>query len=182
MHVSNDVKISYAYTSTGVQHAHFLVPKTKTHQHGEVIHLTAIDDRSSPINILLNHLYRNEAVAAGAPLFAFKTHSGWSSLTKPLLLSRCSEIWSHSNLDIVTGHAFRIGGTTELLLRGVNPDVVMAQGRWKSKAFLEYWRRIDEILPLFISNTFADRIPSLRSSMDSFPRRHNIRARASQTS
>ncbi|KAG1842574.1 hypothetical protein C8R48DRAFT_38081 [Suillus tomentosus] len=43
------------------------------------------------------------------------------------------------------GHAFRIGGATELLLQGVHPDVVSSQGRWTSRSFLEYWRRIETI-------------------------------------
>ncbi|KAG1756158.1 hypothetical protein EDD22DRAFT_957328 [Suillus occidentalis] len=30
------------------------------------------------------------------------------------------------------------------------------QGRWKSRAFLEYWRKIESILPLFITASFKD--------------------------
>lgn len=58
-------------------------------------------------------------------------------------------------MPLLVGHCFRIGGATELLLRGVHPDVVAAQGRWKSRAFLEYWRRIESILPIFIVDSFS---------------------------
>jgi len=45
--------------------------------------------------------------------------------------------------------------------------------RWRSKALLEYWRRIESILPIFITGSFADsRISILQSSMDSFERRY----------
>ncbi|KAG2063440.1 hypothetical protein BDR04DRAFT_941340, partial [Suillus decipiens] len=55
-------------------------------------------------------------------------------------LTGCNDIWKSSNLAALSGHCFRIGGATELLLRGVPPDMVATQGRWKSRAFLEYWR------------------------------------------
>ena len=48
------------------------------------------------------------------------------------------------------GHNFHIGGTTHLLLLGMDPFIVMVQGHWKSDAFLTYWCHCEEILPLFI--------------------------------
>ncbi len=41
------------------------------------------------------------------------------------------------------GHSFRIGGTTFFLIKGVNPDVVKALGRWSSDAFKKYWRNLE---------------------------------------
>ncbi|KAH7909540.1 hypothetical protein BJ138DRAFT_1010615, partial [Hygrophoropsis aurantiaca] len=76
----------------------------------------------------------------------------------------------------VRGPAFRIGGATELLLQGLNPDVVAQQGRWKSQAFLEYWREIESILPMFISSSdSAARCASLESVMSVFSRNHHLR-------
>lgn len=46
----------------------------------------------------------------------------------------------------VTGHCFRIGGTTALLRRGVDPEVVKVAGRWRSDSFLRYWRTIDTMI------------------------------------
>jgi len=73
------------------------------------------------------------------------------------------------------GHAFRIGGATELLLQGVHPDIVSTQGRWLSDTFLEYWHRIDTILPLFItSSANTERLLDLDCVMDSFAHQHRL--------
>jgi hypothetical protein len=47
-------------------------------------------------------------------------------------LQCCNEIWGAAGYPHTTGHSFRIGGTTELLLPGVTVDVVKAMGRWSS--------------------------------------------------
>jgi len=51
----------------------------------------------------------------------------------------------HSNLvsamlSHVLGTVFLIGGTVELLLAGVPPEIIAATGGWTSFAFLLYWR------------------------------------------
>ena len=51
----------------------------------------------------------------------------------------------------MSDHVFQIGGTTELLLQGVNPDIITVQGHWSSWAFLEYWHHIKTVPPLFLS-------------------------------
>ncbi|KIJ30935.1 hypothetical protein M422DRAFT_186511, partial [Sphaerobolus stellatus SS14] len=61
-------------------------------------------------------------------------------------------IWIANGLPRITGHSFRIGGTTELLVAGVPPDVVKALGRWSSDAFLVYWRSLSELAPLYVAN------------------------------
>ena len=68
-------------------------------------------------------------------------------------MDRCNEAWSKSSISRLTGHSFCIGGTTHLLLLGVNPFIVMVQGRWKSDDFLAYWQNCKQILPLFIGST-----------------------------
>ncbi|EJD42254.1 hypothetical protein AURDEDRAFT_43481, partial [Auricularia subglabra TFB-10046 SS5] len=61
-------------------------------------------------------------------------------LTKRVFLSRLNEIWSAAGMVRISGHCFHIGGTTALLRAGVEPEVVKMAGRWKSDAFLRYWR------------------------------------------
>ncbi|EJD43119.1 hypothetical protein AURDEDRAFT_44117, partial [Auricularia subglabra TFB-10046 SS5] len=61
-------------------------------------------------------------------------------LTKTAFLSRLNEIWMATGMKKVSGHCFRIGGTTALLRAGVPPEVVKTAGRWKSDSFLRYWR------------------------------------------
>ena len=175
LHVTNCVALRAGQTAGGVKHLHFRIPKTKTSSSGADIHLVAIADPSCPIAPLVNHLEVNASVPRGSPLFAFASPQGHTVLTKTLLLARCNEVWTASGLPPLPGHAFRIGGATELLLRGTPPDIVMVLGRWKSKAFIEYWRRIDEILPLFLSNSFSEpQITQLQSAM-SVTRRHCAR-------
>ncbi|KIO02637.1 hypothetical protein M404DRAFT_147590 [Pisolithus tinctorius Marx 270] len=59
-------------------------------------------------------------------------------MTCPWFLQRCNQVWVSAGYPDMLGHAFRIGGVSELLLQGVPPDVVTTQGQWKSQAFLEY--------------------------------------------
>lgn len=49
-------------------------------------------------------------------------------MTKTWFMARCNEIWAKEGLETLTGHCFRIGRATELLLRGVAPEVVQALG------------------------------------------------------
>lgn len=63
----------------------------------------------------------------------------FSSLQKNFM-RRCNDILHDLGYSRITGHCFRIGGTTELLLAGVDPEVVKKLGRWKSDAFLRYRR------------------------------------------
>ncbi|KAG2088573.1 uncharacterized protein F5147DRAFT_587605, partial [Suillus discolor] len=60
------------------------------------------------------------------------------------------------------GHAFRIGRATELLFEGVYPDIVAMQGRWKLRAFLDYWRQIKSIYSLFIATASSTPIALTR--------------------
>ena len=70
----------------------------------------------------------------------------------------------------LTGHSFRIGSTTHLLLLGVDPFIVMVQGHWKSDAFLSYWKNCEQILPLFIGSALHS-LDSIVSSMNLFKRK-----------
>jgi hypothetical protein len=58
---------------------------------------------------------------------------------------------------------------------GINPDVIAVQGRWTSRAFLDYWRRVESVLPLFISSSVnINRLQHVDATMSAFVRRHNI--------
>ncbi|KAI0059038.1 hypothetical protein BV25DRAFT_1809765, partial [Artomyces pyxidatus] len=105
-------------------------------------------------------------------LFAFEQGDSWQTLTKSMFLQRCNEIWKRQGLHVLEGgHSFRIGGTTEWLLRGTPPDVVQKQGRWLSGAFLLYWRKVQTVLPFFISQAFnASEALRLDRIMDDFER------------
>ncbi|RDB24633.1 hypothetical protein Hypma_008189 [Hypsizygus marmoreus] len=71
------------------------------------------------------------------------------ALTKRKFLARCNSILTSHSLPAISGHCFRIGGTTFLLLAGVPPDIVKLMGRWSSDSFLRYWRSLEIIAPLY---------------------------------
>jgi hypothetical protein len=79
---------------------------------------------------------------------------GWEHMSKHEFLSFCTDIWKRAGLAHVMGHSFRIGGAVELLLAGVPPEVVAATGGWTSLAFLLYWRRMEEMLPMSTSKAY----------------------------
>ena len=85
-----------------------------------------------------------------AHIFSYTSTDGFIALTKPIFLQRCNEIWHALGYPRTTGHCFRIGGTTELLIAGTPPDIIKATGRWSSDSFLRYWRALDDIAPQYI--------------------------------
>ncbi|PPQ90027.1 hypothetical protein CVT25_000799 [Psilocybe cyanescens] len=159
----------------GINSAHFHIPWSKTtHYAGADIIIMSNGDPSDPLAALLNHLAVNAGLPDGAPYFAYRTAEGWSPLTKSAFLARCERIWFIKGLPKMAGHAFCIGGATELLLRGTHPDVVAVQGCWRSKAFLKYWHQIEGILSLFITGSFnADRAAQVSETMEAYHRLHN---------
>lgn len=130
------------------------LPRTKTHHHGEDVVL--VDQRApiNPIYLLKNH-FRVNVVPRNEHIFSYVSAGSLSSLSKTLFLQRCNAIWSALGYPRTTGHCFRIGGTTELLIAGTPPDIVKATGRWSSESFLRYWRALEDIAPQHIRNIHA---------------------------
>ena len=129
----------------------FHLPRTKTHHNGQDIVLV---DQCSPINpifLLKNHLRVNN-IPKDEHIFSYTSADHLVSLTKSFFLQRCNTVWHLLGYPRATGHCFRIGGTTELLIAGTPPDVVKVTGRWSSESFLRYWRSLDEIAPQHIRN------------------------------
>jgi hypothetical protein len=177
-HVARNVlPIPTSRVHNGTEHATFHIPWTKTTMEGGAdISVTARDHATCPLSALRHHLSANSLLPSAAPLFAFETaDGGWAPMTKPWFIDRCNMVWVTAGFPQMPGHAFRIGGATELLLQGTDPNVVATQGRWLSRAFLEYWRRIESILPLFISNAAnSHRAHGLEATMDTYARYHRL--------
>jgi hypothetical protein len=132
------------------------LPCTKTHRHGQDIVLVDQQAPINPILLLKNHIRVNN-MPSDSHIFSYSSTDGLLSLSKPLFLHRCNAIWSLLGYPRTTGHCFRIGGTTELLVAGIHPDVVKATGRWSSESFLRYWRSLDAIAPQHIRNLHSSR-------------------------
>lgn len=127
------------------------LPKTKVSQaQGETIILTTQQGGISPTRALREHI-RVNCLRPDDPLLAYRdTNNELKVLSKTLFLRRCNEVWSAMGIPKMTGHCFRIGGTTHFLVAGIPPDVVKALGRWKSDAFLRYWRDLDSLASIHL--------------------------------
>ena len=179
-HVSRDVlPIRLSRLPNGTEHATFHIPWTKTTAEiGADISITARDHTTCPLPALKHHLSANILLPTSAPLFAFETaDGGWAPMTKPWFnvhgsLQRClGRSWPSSDAGPRLSHRCR----HRAVIAGYRPSVVATQGRWLSRAFLEYWRRIESILPLFISNaTNSHRVRGLESSMNVYARQNRI--------
>ncbi|KEP46856.1 putative reverse transcriptase domain protein [Rhizoctonia solani 123E] len=156
------------FTAAGSCELH--LPSTKMQPiRGEKVTILRQHGILDPIHALYSHLAFNRAVSDNSHLFASASigREGLRirNLTKEVFLDRVNSIWSKHGFPRITGHCFRIGGTTELLLRGTAPDLVQKMGRWSSDAHLRYWRETK-----FIAASHAEFLPS---DQDTTPRRLN---------
>ncbi|CAA7271031.1 unnamed protein product [Cyclocybe aegerita] len=177
-HAARSAPTSFRTTAMGTEFATCHIPWTKTTmREGADISITArADDPSCPVAAFKHHLANNTSVPASASLFAYETADGcWAPMTKSWFMARCNEVWVAAGLPDMPGHGFRIGGATHLLLMGTPPDIVAVQGRWKLRAFLEYWRKIESILPLFLSNAnSASRFSLIEDSMKQYQKKWKL--------
>ncbi|KAF5373349.1 hypothetical protein D9615_007467 [Tricholomella constricta] len=127
------------------------LPHSKTKGNaGENVILTR-QHLADPIACLDNHFLANEPPDRSHPLAAYKSVNGTLvTLSKRKFLARCNAVFASRRLPAVSGHCFRISGTTQLLLAGVPPDIVKVMGRWTSDSFLRYWRSLDVLAPMYM--------------------------------
>ena len=171
------LRVSFRELRDGTLSVHFRIPWTKTtKQEGALVTLTARNDILCPRTALRNHLDVNSNVSPTSALFAYHTPSGGTkNMLKHDFLTFVTSIWKSAHLAHVLGHSFRIGGAVELLLAGVPPEIVAATGGWTSLAFLIYWRRMEEILPMSTSKAYKQsHITELASIFEQFRVAHNI--------
>ncbi|KAE9385663.1 hypothetical protein BT96DRAFT_960709 [Gymnopus androsaceus JB14] len=113
------------------------LPSTKTAgSRGETAFITPQHSPACPLAALAEHI-RVNCLGPGNPLFAYRDEVDvLRCLTRDKCVNRCNKIWGPRGIPRITGHCFRIGGTTHYLCRGVPPDVVKALGHWKLDMFL----------------------------------------------
>ncbi|KAJ7577742.1 hypothetical protein C8J56DRAFT_898894 [Mycena floridula] len=180
-HVSRSVTICFRnnISPSGVKESvHFHIPWTKsTREKGADLSITG-DDIICPGKATRQHLTINSECPPNSHLFSFRVSDGsFLPMTKGWFLDRCHGIWRSAGLLLPLGHSFRIGGASELLLAGIPPEVVATIGRWKSLAFLLYWRKIEVILPRSFSHSYdSSRIRELAVAFENFRVAQNIPA------
>ncbi|KAF9517884.1 hypothetical protein BS47DRAFT_1359395 [Hydnum rufescens UP504] len=135
------------------------LPWTKTSQWGANLILTYKEELSCPFQALQQHLSTNHDLPDKAPLFAFHTLEGWEPVTRMTPNRANGKVGVDApatwHLDY---QSFHIGGTTHLLGRGTNPQVVQKLGHWSSDAFYLYWQNTQLIIPEHVHKAAAERI------------------------
>lgn len=74
------------------------------------------------------------------PLFSYPVNGKRRVLTKSRGQAIFRKVWSLSTDSKLTGHSFRVGGATLRWNLGVDLEVIVRIGRWKSKAYKLYLR------------------------------------------
>lgn len=131
-----------------------LLPWTKIKKwEGETLIISRQEGCANPIYAIENHFAVN-SFPKESLLFSYSDAHGTTVLLKKQFLQRCNAIWETMNehSQSPTGHSFRIGGTSHLLLCGVHPDIIKQTGRWSSDSFLRYWRNLDTVIPNHVTN------------------------------
>ncbi|KAJ7301303.1 hypothetical protein DFH08DRAFT_616068, partial [Mycena albidolilacea] len=176
-HATRAAVVKAITTPDGTKAAAIPLPWTKsTRERGGLLTIMGRDDELCPLKAFSNHLLVNAAVPADAPLFAFQAPDGtWAPLTKTWFMKRCTQIWDAAGILRAFGHSFHIGGSTELLLAGVSPDIVAALGGWTSLAFLLYWRKIEHIVPMHVGKAYDKaKLDEVAKAFEAFRVAHNI--------
>lgn len=114
-----------------------------------VIHQTF--DGLCPIQVISSYIKARLSLNLGTdPQYLF-AHKDGSLVNKRWFLNKLNEVFPQKHLS---GHGFRAGGTTELILRGLPPHIVQLAGRWSSDTFEEYIRRHPLVLNAYIAATY----------------------------
>jgi hypothetical protein len=129
------------------------LPTTKTTStRGDTVALPTQLAPLDPVTAIKHHILSN-GLQSHHPISSYYKAGQRLLLTKCKFLKRCNDIWSRHGYNRFTGHSFRIGGTTYYLLNHRDPLVVKITGRWKSDAFLRYWRSIDMLASIHLGQS-----------------------------
>ena len=91
---------------------------------GETVVMTKQQDNLNPIAALHNHSIVNK-IGKNDPIACYTSKKGeWLGLTIRRFIGRVNDILKDESFQRISGHCFHIGGTTNLLLMGVPPDIV----------------------------------------------------------
>jgi hypothetical protein len=136
--------ISESTAENGACNLHLPWSKTQKNR-GDDVWIPRQEAPLDPIHALHKHYIKNK-LRIDHPIAAYRdNHGNITTLTRSKFIQRINEILKAKNkrYSRISGHCFRIGGTTFYLVSGVPPDMVKKFGRWRSQAFLEYWRCLD---------------------------------------
>jgi hypothetical protein len=114
----------------------------------------------------------NHSPLTHTPLFAFREDGHWHTSTKAQFITYMSSFYVAAGLETVHSHSYHIGSSVELLLAGVEPEIIMEPGGWTSLCFLTYWQRLEQIIPDRITTAWKSRIHTFASAHGHPPDTH----------
>ena len=101
---------------------------------------------ADPEEAMRNHLSQNQ-FDGNTHLFQHHWKGSSRPMSRAIFLTRIRKALVDARRNTLTGHSFRIGGTLEYLLRGIDFPVVRAKGRWASEtAFTGYLCKHGQVL------------------------------------
>jgi hypothetical protein len=147
---------SWSGSKTNRRASEIQLPWTKTTRfNGATVFLV---DQRDPLNatVAMSNHFKASPLDSNSFLCEYKSGRRSKVLGKEEFLEMCNSVWTNAGIPRITGHSFRIGGTTALLCSGVHPEIVKKMGRWTSDAFLQYWRSLGQLFAQHASNVSWD--------------------------
>jgi hypothetical protein len=127
------------------------IAKTRNSAFPDILVIHQTFDDLCPTQIISSYIKARLAINPKADSQYLFSHRDGSLVNKRWFLQRLNEVFPHKRLS---GHGFRAGGTTELILRGLPPYIVQLAGRWSSDTFEEYIRRHPLVLNAYVAATY----------------------------
>lgn len=115
------------------------LPRSKIHKMTErtnlIIH--SMNDDLCPVQALKTYIIRRTELSYASDHNVLFIKPDGSATIKRWFISNLKMLLSGTNIE---GHSFCAGGTTELVLRGVQLSLIQKISRWSSEAFYRYIR------------------------------------------
>lgn len=126
----------------GKRFAKIHLRKAKSAKPGEVqtIHLQQQMNVLDPVSALERVLRLNEGGDRDDLLFASHSPKGLTTMKKPRFIKLVEQSWGKAGVEKWSGHSFRVGGASIRYNLGTPVKTIAKQGRWKSLAYLRYFK------------------------------------------
>jgi hypothetical protein len=118
---------------------------------GEDIYWAQQNSAADPYEAMRNHLRVNNPTPL-EHLFAHTAKRNRRPLLRSCFQKRLEKAAKAALITLPQSHGLRIGGTLEYLLRGIPFQAMLAKGRWRSNAFLEYLRKHAKIMAPYMQD------------------------------
>lgn len=130
------------------------IPRTKVAPRGERLQWGRQTGLMDAVAAMENHIAVNNP-GPQEHLFTYQTvykngRRRRIPLVRDVFVARIRSAAREAGVPSLAGHAFRVGGTLEYLLRKVPFEVVKSHGRWKGDAFQLYLRKHSQILAPYL--------------------------------